>query len=38
MLKQVATMKVTSKVTEVSLAPIGDESFTVPADYTITKP
>jgi hypothetical protein len=38
MLKQVATMKMTSKVTEVSASPIADDLFAVPADYTVTKP
>jgi hypothetical protein len=31
-------MKLTSKVTEVSLAPIADEVFKIPAEYTVTKP
>lgn len=38
MLKQLATMKMTSKVTEVSVAPIADDLFAVPGDYTVTKP
>ena len=38
MLKQLATMKMTNKVTEVSVAPIADDLFAVPADYTVTKP
>jgi hypothetical protein len=38
MLKQLATMKVTNKVTDVSVAPIADDLFAVPADYTVTKP
>jgi hypothetical protein len=38
MLRQLATMKVTNKVTEVSVAPIGDDLFVVPADYTVTPP
>ncbi|MEO8258268.1 MAG: hypothetical protein ABI868_13050 [Acidobacteriota bacterium] len=38
MLKQMATMKMTNKVTDVSVAPIGDDQFVVPADYTVTRP
>ena len=38
MLKQLATMKMTSKVTDVSVSPIADDLFAVPADYTVTKP
>ena len=38
MLKQLATMKMTNKVTEVSVAPIADDLFAVPADYTVTRP
>ena len=37
MMKQIATMKMTSRVTDVSLAPIADEAFVVPADYTVTQ-
>ena len=38
MLKQLATMKMTSKVTDVSVSPIADDLFAVPADYTVTRP
>jgi hypothetical protein len=38
MLKQLATMKLTNKVTDVSVTPIADDLFAVPADYTVTKP
>ncbi len=38
MIKQMATMKVTNKVTEVSVAAIADDLFAVPADYTVTNP
>jgi hypothetical protein len=38
MLKQLATMKMTNKVTDVSVAPIADELFAVPADYSVTRP
>jgi hypothetical protein len=38
MLKQVATMRMTSKVTDVSVSPIADDLFALPADYTATKP
>ena len=38
MLKQLATMKMTNKVTDVSVTPIADDLFAVPADYTVTKP
>ncbi len=38
MIKQFAAVKMINKVTEVSVAPIADDLFTVPADYTYTKP
>ena len=38
MLKQLATMKLTNKVTEMSVTPIADDLFVVPADYTVSKP
>jgi hypothetical protein len=38
MIKQLATMKMTNKVTDVSVTPIADDLFAVPADYTLTKP
>ena len=38
MLKQLATMKMTNKVTDVSVTPIADDLFAVPADYAVTKP
>lgn len=38
MLKQLATMKLTNKVTEVSVSPMVDDLFAVPADYTVTRP
>jgi hypothetical protein len=38
MLKQLATMKLTNKVTEMSVTPIADDLFVVPADYTVAKP
>ena len=38
MLKQLATMKMTNKVTDVSVTPIADDLFAVPTDYTVTKP
>jgi hypothetical protein len=37
MLKPMGAMKITSKVTDVSTAPISDEVFKVPEDYTIQK-
>ena len=38
MLKQLATMKLTNKVTDVSVTPMADDLFAVPADYTVTRP
>jgi hypothetical protein len=38
MLKQLATMKLTNKVTDVAVTPIADDLFAIPADYTVTKP
>ena len=38
LIKQLAAVKMINKVTEVSVAPIADDLFTVPADYTYTKP
>jgi hypothetical protein len=37
MLKTMGAMKIVSKVTDVSVQPIPDEVFQVPADYTVTK-
>lgn len=37
MMKQMGPMKITTKVTSVSTAPIADEQFTVPADYKTIK-
>ena len=38
MLKQLATMKMISRVTDVTVSPIADDLFAVPADYAVTKP
>jgi hypothetical protein len=38
MFKQMAPLKMVSRVTDVSLEPLGDELFTIPTDYTVVKP
>jgi hypothetical protein len=37
MMKQLGDMKLTSRVTEVSTAPLADDLFTIPANYKIIK-
>jgi hypothetical protein len=36
LLKQFGDLKFTNRVTDVSTAPLSDELFTVPSDYTVT--
>ena len=38
LIRQLATMKMTNKVTDVSVMPIADDLFNMPADYTVAKP
>jgi hypothetical protein len=37
MLKTMGAMKITTKVTDVSVAPVSDEHFQIPSDYTVAK-
>jgi hypothetical protein len=38
MIRALATLKLINKVTDVSVAPLADDLFATPADYTVTRP